>query len=62
MFSKGQIIFGIIFALVFLIVIIRSYKKDASLHKKYYNGTFWVLMAFIAFIASIAGIKFILGY
>ena len=62
MFSKGQIIFGIIFALVFLVIIIRSYKKDAALHKKYYNGVFWILLTFIAFIAGIAAIKFLLGY
>ena len=62
MFSRGQLIFGIIFAIAFFVIIIVAYKKDAVLHKKYYNGTFWVLMAFIAFIASIAGIKFILGY
>ena len=62
MFSQGQVIFGIIFVIVFSIVIIKSYKKDAESNKKYYKGSFWMLFAFIAFIMSIAAIKFILGY
>lgn len=62
MFSKGQVIFGIIFVIVFSVVIIKSYKKDAESNKKYYKGSFWVLFAFIAFILSIAAIKFVLGY
>ena len=62
MFSRGQLIFGIIFAIVFFVIIIVAYKKDAVLHKKYYNGVFWVLLAFISFIAGIAAIKFLLGY
>lgn len=62
MFSRGQLIFGIIFAIVFFVIIIVSYKKDAVLHKKYYNGVFWILLTFIAFVAGIAAIKFLLGY
>jgi ABC-type transport system involved in cytochrome c biogenesis permease component len=62
MFSKGQIIFGIFFAITFCIIIFLTYKKDAELHKKYYNGIVWILLAFVGFIASIAAIKFILGY
>ena len=36
-----------------------AYKKDAKLHKKYYKGSAWGLLAFIAFIGLIATIKFI---
>ena len=36
-----------------------TYKKDAKLHKKYYKGSAWVLLAFIGFIGIIAAIKFI---
>ena len=57
MFSRGQLIFGIIFAIVFFVIIIVAYKKDAVLHKKYYNGVSWILLTFIAFIAGIAAIK-----
>ncbi|MFL2623627.1 MAG: hypothetical protein ACJ0P6_03925 [Flavobacteriaceae bacterium] len=62
MFSRGQLIFGSIFAIVFFVIIIVAYKKDAVLHKKYYNGVFWILLTFISFIAGIAAIKFLLGY
>ena len=59
MVSKGQLIFGILFALVFAVIIFFAYKKDSDLHKKYYKGSVWVLIAFIGFILMIAAIKFI---
>jgi len=59
MFTKGQLIFGILFAIAFAITLIYAYRKDLKLHKKYYTGTVWVLIAFIAFILFIAAIKFI---
>ena len=62
MFSRGQLIFGILFAIVFIIIIILAYKKDKGLHQKYYSGVIWILMTFIAFIAGIAAIKFLLRY
>tara|TARA_B100000989_G_C19522270_1_gene464817 strand:+ start:182 stop:367 length:186 start_codon:yes stop_codon:yes gene_type:complete len=58
MFSKGQIIFAVVFAISFTIIVIIAYRKDAKLHKKYYKGSLWVLLAFISFIAMIAAIKF----
>ncbi|TXE18539.1 hypothetical protein ES692_05720 [Psychroserpens burtonensis] len=59
MFSSGQLIFAILFALVFAVVIFFAYKKDLNLHKKYYKGSVWVLIAFIGFILMIAAIKFV---
>jgi len=59
MFSNGQLIFGIIFFIVFAIIIGFQYRKDLRLHKRYYKGTVWVLIAFIAFIGMIAAVKFI---
>ena len=59
MFTKGQLIFGIIFAIAFIIALIYAYRKDLKLHKKYYPGTVWVLISFISFILFIAAIKFI---
>lgn len=59
MFSTGQLIFGILFFIAFVIVIAYQYRKDLELHKKYYKGTIWVLIAFISFIGMIAMIKFI---
>ena len=57
MFSKGQIIFGVLFFIVFAIVIGYAYRKDLKLHKRFYSGSIWVLLAFIAFIAFIVAIK-----
>jgi hypothetical membrane protein len=50
MFSTGQLIFVIFFVLVFAGVLILSYRKDKKLHNRYYKGSFWVLLGFIAFI------------
>ena len=58
MFSTGQWIFGLLFFVVFSIIIGIQYRKDLKLHKKYYKGTFWVLLAFISFIGLIAVVKF----
>ena len=58
MFSTGQLIFTICFAVVFIAALIYTYRKDLKLHKQYYKGTVWVLLAFIGFIALIAAIKF----
>jgi hypothetical protein len=60
MFSKGQIIFGIIFFIVFSIIIGYTYRRDLKLHKRFYKGSYWVLIAFVGFIAFIAAIKFLL--
>ncbi len=59
MFSKGQIIFAIVFAISFVIIVTIAYRKDSKIHKKYYRGNLWVLLAFVSFIGLIAMIKFI---
>ena len=58
MFTKGQLIFAILFALAFVATMIYTYRKDLKLHRKYYKGSVWVLIAFISFILFIAVIKF----
>ncbi|QFZ55965.1 hypothetical protein FEZ18_01475 [Oceanihabitans sp. IOP_32] len=60
MFSQGQIIFGILFFIVFAIIIGVMYRKDLKLHQRYYKGSLWMLLAFISFILFIAAIKFFL--
>ncbi|MCF4102072.1 hypothetical protein L1I30_10375 [Gillisia sp. M10.2A] len=57
MFSNGQLIFGTIFFICFVIVIIYSYRKDIALHKKYYKGSLFVLIGFLAFIGLLFLIK-----
>ncbi len=61
MFSEGQYIFGILFAIAFIIALTVAYRKDRKLHQKYYKGSIWVLIAFISFILMIAAIKSFLG-
>jgi hypothetical protein len=61
MFSDGQLVFGILFAVVFIVVLAVAYRKDSKLHNKYYKGSVWVLIAFVSFIVMIALIKTVLG-
>ncbi|MEP0266543.1 hypothetical protein [Dokdonia sp.] len=60
MFSTGQLIFVIFFVVVFVGFIAYSYRKDATLHKKQYKGSKWVLLGFIGFVALLFLIKFTL--
>ncbi|RFN59990.1 hypothetical protein DZ858_08060 [Marixanthomonas ophiurae] len=57
MFSIGQWIFAAIFAIAFIGIILFSYRKDKKLHKKYYKGSFWILIGFIVFILLLLAIK-----
>jgi len=59
MFSSGQIIFGVLFALLFIVVLVFAYRKDGKLHQRYYKGSVWILLAFISFLLFIAVIKFL---
>lgn len=50
-FSRGQIIFALVFLLVFAGILFWSYRKDKSLTRNYYKGVgVWVLLAIIAFL------------
>ena len=60
MFSKGQVIFAVLFAVTFIFVIIRSYRKDRNLHQKNYKGVRWVGLAFLTFIIMLFVIKYLL--
>ncbi|WP_089665318.1 hypothetical protein [Gramella sp. MAR_2010_147] len=57
MFSTGQLIFAGLFLVSFIIVMFFSYRKDKSLHKKYYKGSLYVLAGFIIFILLLFFIK-----
>lgn len=59
MFSTGQWVFGILFAIAFSVILFFAYRKDLALHRRYYKGSVWVLLAFISFILMIAAIKFV---
>jgi len=60
MFSSGQLIFVGLFLLAFVVLIVLSYKKDATLHRKQYKGSKWVLLGFIGFILLLFVIKYTL--
>jgi hypothetical protein len=57
MFSQGQMIFAGVFAFCFIAVMIFSYRKDLKLHKHYYKGSLWILVAFLLFIGFLFMIK-----
>ncbi len=57
MFSQGQLIFAIIFAISFIVIIALSYKKDVKLHRKYYKGSFFILIGFIVFVMLLFALK-----
>ncbi len=60
MFSSGQIIFAVLFTIVFIAIIVISYKKDLKLHQKNYKGVKWVGIFFILFLLILFFIKYFL--
>lgn len=58
MFSTGQLIFAGFFMLVFIGVIVYTYKKDLKLHSKNYKGVTWVALFFAIFITILFIIKY----
>ena len=54
MFTKGQLIFAIIFIILFSLMIGYSYIKDSRLHTVYYKNSYVILIVFIVFISIIA--------
>lgn len=57
MFSKGQNIFAILFAISFILTIFIMYKKDISIHKQHYKGIKWIVIGFLLFITFLITIK-----
>lgn len=57
MFSQGQLIFGVLFFIAFVIAMIISYKKDSVLHNQFYKGNYKILIGFLAFIILLFLIK-----
>lgn len=62
MFSKGQIIFGAIFFIVFGVIIFLQYKKDNKLHVKNYKGVKWIGILFVIFILILFIIRYLLKF
>lgn len=57
MFTTGQWVFAAFFVVVFIIAMVYVYRKDLKLHKKYYKGSYKVLLVFLTFVAILFFIK-----
>ena len=57
MFSNGQLLFGLIFFIIFIIIVSISYKKDLKKLNGSYKGIKWILVGFIIFIAVLVILK-----
>jgi Mn2+/Fe2+ NRAMP family transporter len=57
MFSNGQLLFGLIFFISFIIIVIFSYKKDLKKLDGSYKGIRWVIVGFITFVSILAILK-----
>lgn len=57
MFTTGQLVFAILFFILFVVILIFSYRKDKKLHSKYYKGSLWILVGFIVFVLLLLAIK-----
>lgn len=60
MFSQGQIIFSVIFIVVFVIAMVYVYRKDLPLHRRYYKGSKWILFSFFLFVGLLFLVKVLL--
>ncbi|MEN9337208.1 MAG: hypothetical protein RLZZ500_2195 [Bacteroidota bacterium] len=59
MFTKGQLIFALIFVVAFVTAMIIAYRKDKALHQLFYKGNYKILLAFLGFILFLFLIKFV---
>lgn len=57
MFSQGQIVFALLFIVVFITIIAIMYRKDLKMHKIYYKGSLWILLVFLLFMGVLFVIK-----
>ncbi len=57
MFSTGQLIFAILFAVAFVILIVISYRKDVKRDRKYAKGSIWILVGFLVFVGLLMAAK-----
>jgi short subunit fatty acids transporter len=60
MFSTAQLVFALLFFIVFVVAMVISYRKDVKIHEIYYKGNFKVLIGFFAFIVLLFVIKIVL--
>ncbi len=59
MFSFGQLIFGICFFVVFVMIAILSYKADKKQQPQYFKGSYKILIGFLIAFSLLLLVKFI---
>ena len=57
MFSNGQLLFGLIFFISFIIVVTYSYKRDLKKLNGSYKGIKLVIIGFIIFVSMLVILK-----
>ena len=57
MFSNGQLVFGLLFFVSFIIIVTYSYKKDLKKLNGTDKGIKWVVIGFIAFVSLLVILK-----
>lgn len=62
MFTTGQWVFALLFAIVFIWALVKAYGKDRELHRKNYQGVKWVGIVFLLFVLFLFGVKYFLKY
>ncbi len=60
MFSKNQVIFGVLFFIAFVVIVTFQYRKDLKIHQIHYKKIYQVLLAFFLFLALLFTLKFLL--
>jgi len=46
-FSKGQLIFALLFLVAFIVFMVFSYRKDKGSDKNYFKGTYKIIVTII---------------
>lgn len=59
MFSTGQLLFALLFFIVFTIAIIISYKKDKQKQRSYFKGSYKILIGFFIAFSLLLCIKWL---
>jgi hypothetical protein len=57
MFTNGQLVFGVIFFISFIIIITYSYRKDLKKLDGSYSGIKWVILGFLTFVTLLVILK-----
>ncbi len=60
MFSKGQLVFAVLFVIFFTAIVAYTYMKDKKLHRQNYKGVKWVAIFFMLFIIILFCIKYLI--